>query len=126
MIGAPADRRPPFVVDYTVDGRQFSILLEGPADWAEAEAHLAGIRASAALVGSDAVEVPADRALCLWLAIADTLLNACTAAGRPHDMALAGAAVMVASDVIAGFDRAQAITTATAAIDAAYREGTDR
>jgi hypothetical protein len=113
-------RKPPFIVDYTVDGRQFSVLLAGPADWAGAEAHLAAIGASGTVTGSDAVEVPA-RAIDLWTALAEALLAACDAANRPQEMALAGAAVMVAGSITCGFDRCQAATCAAAVIDEAYR-----
>ncbi len=116
------ERNPPFVVDYTVDGRTFSVLLAGPTDWADAEAHLAAIAASGTVTGSDAVEVPA-RAIDLWTAMAELLLAACAAANRPQEMALAGAAVMVAGGITCGFDRSQAATCAAAVIDEAYREG---
>ena len=113
-------RQPPFVVDYKVGDRTFSILLAGPTDWADAEAHLAAIAATGAVTGSDAVEVPA-RAIDLWTAIAELLLAACAAANRPQEMALAGAAVMVAGGITCGFDRSQAATCAAAVIDEAYR-----
>ena len=123
MTDALANRNPPFVLDYTLDGRTFSLLLPGPTSWAEAEAHRAAIAATGTIVGSDAVEVPA-RAIDLWTAIAELLLAACAAANRPQEMALAGAAVMVAGGITCGFDRDQAATCAAAVIDEAYRTET--
>lgn len=125
-----ANRNPPFVVDYSVDGRQFSILLAGPTSWAEAEAHLAAIGATGAVIGSDAIEVAIKgtppalvRAIDLWTGLAELLLAAAAAANRPQEMALAGAAVMVAGGIACGFDRDQAATCASAVIAEAYREG---
>lgn len=115
-----AGRRPPFVVDYTVDGRRFSFLLLGPESWADAEAHLAAIRATAAVEGSDVTEIPA-RAIDLFVEAAEALLAACAAAGRPDEMALTGAAVMTGSAIAAGLDRDQALGCATTMIDAGYR-----
>ncbi len=134
---APAGRKPPFVVDYKIGDRTFSVMLAGPTDWADAEAHLAAIAASGTVTGSDAVEVPA-RAIDLWTAMAELLLAACASANRlpgadattvagadatppALEMALAGAAVMVAGGITCGFDRCQAATCAAAVIDEAYR-----
>lgn len=117
-------RAPPFLVDYTVGGATFSFLLLGPANWAEAEAHLAAIAATGRVEGSDAVEIDAAglaRLVEQWAAEAEALLNLHTAAGAPQEMTLAGAAVMTAGFLVAGLDRAAADTCAAAMFDAAYR-----
>ena len=60
------DHRPPFVVDYRHDGRRFSVILEYPADWADAEAHLRSLRMTAWLEGSDRAEI-ATNVVTLWI-----------------------------------------------------------
>jgi hypothetical protein len=117
-------RAPPFLVDYMVDGRQFSVLLLGPASWAEAEAHLAAIAATGMVEGSDVVEIDAAglaRLVEQWAAEAEALLNLHTAAGAPQEMTLAGAAVMAAGCLTTGLDRTAAAACASAMFDAAYR-----
>lgn len=68
MIGAgsPTGRKPPFVVDYTIDGRCFGFWLQGPADWPDAERHLAAIRQTGVLVGSDAESINSN-VITLWI-----------------------------------------------------------
>lgn len=60
------DHRPPFVVDYFVGNRRFSFLLHAPDSWAEAEAHLAAIRATAFVEGSDVIEIKTN-VVTLWI-----------------------------------------------------------
>lgn len=120
---AAVTHSPPFVVDYRHEGREFSFILLGPASWADAEAHLASIRASAMVKGSDVVELDAAAvmpALDAWTAIAEALLAAFARAGQPQEMALAGSAVAAASYIACGFDRDQATTCAATVLDAAY------
>ena len=47
------EHRPPFAVDYCHDGRRFVLVLEGPSDWRDAEAHLRSLRQTAEVVGGD-------------------------------------------------------------------------
>jgi hypothetical protein len=116
------DRKPPFVVDYSVDGRRFSFLLLGPTSWAEAEAHLAAIGATGMVEGSDVVEIeaPHARALNIWVEQADALLAALLMAGRSDEMALTAAATMAASFVTAGLNRGEAAVAAAAMLDEVY------
>lgn len=117
------DRKPPFVVDYTVDGLRFSFLLLGPASWAEAEAHLAAIGATGVVEGSDAVEIeafPQARALGIWAEEADALLTALMTAGKSDEMALTAAAAMAVSFVTAGLNRGEAAVAAAAMLDEVY------
>lgn len=121
-------RSPPFLVDYTVDGRTFTVLLLGPASWAAAETHLAAIAATGRVEGSDVVEIDAAglaRLVEHWAAEAEALLNLHTTAGTVREMTLAGAAVMTAGCIVLGMDRAAAATCASAMFDAAYRMETD-
>jgi hypothetical protein len=59
-------RRPPFVVDYFHDGRCFCVILEAPANWADAERHLRSLKLNAEIVGSDAEE-HSTNVLTLWI-----------------------------------------------------------
>lgn len=63
---APVEHRPPFVIDYVHDGRSFSVLVEGATDWEDAEAHVASLRRSAVVVGSDVLVVDSN-VLTLWI-----------------------------------------------------------
>lgn len=117
------DRKPPFVVDYTVDGSRFSFLLLGPASWAEAEAHLASIGATGVVEGSDAVEIaafPQARALETWAEAADVLLAALMNAGRADQMALTATAAAAVSMLTAGLNRGEAAVAAAAMLDEVY------
>jgi hypothetical protein len=117
------DRKPPFLVDYAVDGRRFSFMLLGPTSWAEAEAHLAAIAATGRVEGSDAVEIeafPEARALEVWAELADALLAALMNAGRADQMALTAAAAMAVSMVTAGLNRGEAAVAAAAMLDEVY------
>jgi hypothetical protein len=116
------DRKPPFVVDYSIDGRRFSFLLLGPTSWAEAETHLAAIGATGMVEGSDVVEIeaPHARALNIWVEQADALLAALLMAGRSDEMALTAAATMAASFVTAGLNRGEAAVAAAAMLDEVY------
>lgn len=125
------NRKPPFVVDYSIDGRRFSFLLLGPTSWAEAEAHLAAIGATGVVEGSDVVEIeappatqvasaPMARALNIWVEQADALLAALLMAGRSDEMALTAAATMAASFVTAGLNRGEAAVAAAAMLDEVY------
>ena len=62
----PANRRPPFAVDYRHDGHTFSVLLEAPANWADAERHLRSLQLTGEVTGSD-VEVHSTNVLTLWI-----------------------------------------------------------
>lgn len=126
------DRKPPFLIDYAVDGRRFSFMLLGPASWAEAEAHLAAIAATGRVEGSDAVEIeafPEARALGVWAEMADALLAALMNAGvdgrararrGADEMALTATAAMAASMITAGLNRGEAAVAAAAMLDEVY------
>lgn len=117
------NRKPPFVIDYTVDGLRFSFLLLGPTSWADAQAHLAAIGATGRVEGSDAVEIDATaepRALGLWAEAADALLTALLADGRIGEMALTASAAMAASFFTAGLNRGEAAVAAAAMLDEVY------
>jgi hypothetical protein len=58
--------RPPFLVDYSVDGRVYGVLLQAPADWAAAEAHLRALKITGKVIGSS-VETHATNVLMLWI-----------------------------------------------------------
>lgn len=60
------EHRPPFLVDYVHDGRSFSFILEGPGDWADAEAHLRSIRVNSIVIGGSA-EVFRTNVLVMWI-----------------------------------------------------------
>ena len=120
----PVTHSRPFLVEYLHEGREFSFLLLGPGSWPEAEAHLASIRASGIVAGSDVVEIPVEqleRMLARWADEAEALLGAHVAAGGPVEVALTGAAVMSASCLLAGLDLASAEATALDVVRAAYR-----
>ena len=123
-------RSAPFLVDYMLDGRTFSFVLLAPGSWADAQAHLAAIKAGAMIIGSDVVEIPATPAtlrlmdvLGFWTDFSDALLNGFNAQGAPQEMALAGAAVLASSCIVASIDRATAGEVAAAVLDASYAVG---
>ncbi len=89
------DRKPPFLIDYLHEGRRFAFMLLGPESWAEAEAHLASIRANALVEGSDVALIPVEAVA----ALAETVLAQLSKAGRAAELMDAGAAILAAASV---------------------------
>jgi hypothetical protein len=90
------DRKPPFLIDYTHAGVRHSFALAAPESWDEAEAHLASIRETGRVEGSDLVEIDA-KLLDGLVLLADLLLSRLAAKGEAARMIEPGAAILAAA-----------------------------
>ena len=112
------DRRPPFLIDYTHAGRRFSFALAAPESWDEAEAHLAAIRETGRVEGSDLVEIEA-RTLDQLVLLADLLLTRLAVRGDAAKMMEPGAAILASAAVLARGGEGDAEALAVSLIQAA-------
>jgi len=107
------ERKPPFVIDYSHGPDRFTFALAGPKSWQEAEAHLASIRATAEVTGSDLIEIEA-RMMDQVIALADALMARLAVRGDVAKMMEPGAAMLAVAASLARGETDAAATQALA------------